>query len=96
MSSNNNQHAVDPVPTGTITGQKRKSRFDTDIVETVPNGTSDHQKRLNVDVSVAAAKAAEISKEIAAKVSILHGLFSVAISFGLDANGYILIRLFWC
>lgn len=47
-----------------ITGQKRKSRFDTDITDPVAPET----KRLNLEVSVAAAKAADLSKDLAAKV----------------------------
>lgn len=65
---NNNSSASAPsaaTAAGNITGHKRKSRFDTDVVDPV----LPEQKRLNLEVSQAAAKAAEISKEIAAKVS---------------------------
>eukprot|EP01040_Poterioochromonas_malhamensis_P008368 gene8368-9054_t len=58
---------------GNLGGQKRKSRFDEEVVDPV----LPEQKRLNLEVSVAAAKAAEMSKEIAARMKLVTSLLGV-------------------
>lgn len=65
-----------------ITGAKRKSRFEDVVADSQPE-----QKKIAVDVSAAAARAAEISRELSSKVSFsfvqpnLIGMFFIVFYF---------------
>ena len=64
IMSNNKSHT----DSNNITGQKRKSRFDTDITDPV----LPEQKRLNLEVSQASARANELKKEIEEKMKLVQ------------------------
>ncbi len=60
---------MNPAENTNISGAKRKSRFENDASNSAAASELPDAKRVQLDISAAAAKAAELSKSIAARVS---------------------------